>query len=464
MRGVVVFILIIFLMMTLPFSIDVKADNEGPIFSNERPGRNSITTSLSPVLVVNYSDPDGMDLSSVRIRIDGRDVTEWEVTHVREDGVEHQVPSILPLAPGNHTIVVIASDLIGNEANYSWTFRVDPNYLEGGMAGQVDIASLIGGALAIIAVIGLGLLLYIIYLKLIRRYTWRKYFAQHPVHKHYLTFYGPIAGAVIFMLIAFMYIADGSFSSPWAYEYAFIVAFIIGILPFAVSARLERRMIARYEYAFSQFLFELADAIRGGMDPAKAIVEFSKVDTGVMRKQLAIAADGIRLGRPFEDMMLVMTKKMNSELISRYSSLIGEAAKLGGDISVVIHRAAKDMDDMIRIENERRRQISMQATTIYISFSVLIIVIYLLIDIYPSIGSLDMGLFGGGGLESAMSDVQPRMSFEMVKRRFFHLVLIISISSGVLIGLFSEGRLKYGLLHAILMVAASTVFFALMVF
>lgn len=464
MRRAILLAMVILLVLAPNLASGVSADSEGPVFYNERPGNNSTTASLNPILKVNYSDPDGLDLGSVRMDIDGMDVTEWDVTYVREYAVEHQIPSIFALAPGNHTVNVTASDSLGNEASHSWTFRVDPTYNEGGQGGQVDVASLIGGALAIIALLGLCLVLYIIYLKFIRKYSWRKYFSQHPVHKHYITFYGPIAGAIIFMLIAFMYIADGSFSSPWAYEYAFIIAFIIGALPFAIGARLERRMIARYEYAFSQFLFELADAIRGGMDPAKAIVEFSKVDTGVMRKQLTIAADGIRLGRPFEDMMLVMTKKMNSELISRYSSLIGEAAKLGGDISVVIHRSAKDMDDMIRIENERRRQISMQATTIYISFAVLIIVIYLLIDIYPSIGSLDMGVLGGGGLETAVSDVQPRMSFEMVKRRFFHLVLIISISSGVLIGLFSEGKLKYGLLHAIIMVAVSTAFFALMVF
>jgi flagellar protein FlaJ len=155
---------------------------------------------------------------------------------------------------------------------------------------------------------------------------------------------------------------------------------------------------------------------------------------------------------------------MNSGLISRYASLIGEASKLGGDISVVIHRAAKDMDDMIRIENERRRQISMQATTIYISFAVLLIVTYLLINMYPSIGSLDLGIIGGSGLQGQAASAAPRMSYELVIRRFFHLILINSICAGLLIGLFSEGQLKYGLLHAIVMVIASTVFFSVMVF
>ena len=139
---------------------------------------------------------------------------------------------------------------------------------------------------------------------------------------------------------------------------------------------------------------------------------------------------------------------------------------MGGDISVVIHRSAKDMDDMIRIEEERRRQISMQATTIYISFAVLIVIIYQLISIYPSLGHLNISIFGGGLLSSsqAAATSAPQMSFDTLKIRFFHLVLINSVGAGCLIGIFADGKLKFGLLHAMVMVAASTVFFALLVF
>jgi hypothetical protein len=56
------------------------------------------------------------------------------------------------------------------------------------------------------------------------------------------------------------------------------------------------------------------------------------------------------------------------------------------------------------------------------------------------------------------------MSFTTLKIRFFHLVLINSVGAGCLIGIFSDGKLKFGLLHAMVMVAASTVFFALLVF
>ena len=465
MRKILSISIVLLIAFTGILSTNASADvGSAPVFSNAIPGANSTIASTTPRISVNYSDPDGIDLESINIFVDGRDVTLWEVTNVTMTSVEYTVVSVFALDPGNHTVVVTVVDTLGNQAVLEWKFIVDPNSDEGGGGTGMDVGSIIAGALVVIALFGAAALLYVFYLKIIRKYSWRKYFAQHPLHKHYLMSYGPIVGAIVFLLVAFIYISDGAISSPWAYEYVFIVAFTIGIAPYAIAARLERRMISRYEYAFSQFLFELADAIRGGIDPARAIVEFSKVETGVLKKHLAVAADGIRLGRPFEDMMMVITKKMNSALISRYASLIGEAAKLGGDISVVIHRAAKDMDDMIRIENERRRQISMQATTIYISFAVLMIVIYLLIDIYPSLGQLDIGLFGGSDLETDSSALAPRMSYELIKRRFFHLILINSIGAGCLIGVFSEGKLKYGLLHAIAMVLISTAFFSVMVF
>ncbi len=49
-----------------------------------------------------------------------------------------------------------------------------------------------------------------------------------------------------------------------------------------------------------------------------------------------------------------------------------------------------------------------------------------------------------------------------MKHRFMDLVLINGFGSGILIGLFTTGKVKYGLIHGLVMVSAAMVFFMVM--
>jgi len=423
------------------------------------------TVKSAPMIVVKYLAINGIDRNSVRLIVDGIDVTQFGETTIGDSNLTYQVPSILALGKGSHNITFEASDLQGNQVSMHWQFYVDPNAATGTIT-KIDVIQIVTYIILGAVFAGLGFGLYLLYLNRTKGFNFEKYFARKPLQKHYLIIYVPIIIAFIFIIVAILMVESGMVTSPFAYELIFISAFFIGGLPYAIDVQLERRKKDRYEAAFAQFLFELADAIRGGIDPAKAVVEFSGFNNSVLKKRLKIAADGIRMGRPFEEMMQVMVDPIKSDLIHRYASLIGESAKMGGDISIVLHRAAKDMDDLIKIEYERRRQLNMQATTIYIAFAVLIIVIWQLVGIYPTLGSgLNISFLGQTGLKGGASTASSsHMSFTTLKQRFYELIVINSIAAGLLIGAFTEGKMKFGLMHALIMVGASTVFFAIFIF
>ena len=213
----------------------------------------------------------------------------------------------------------------------------------------------------------------------------------------------------------------------------------------------------------------MADAMRGGIDPSKAIIEMSKNDTSILKKHLKIAANGLEMGRPFEEMIEAMVKPIDSKLIKRYASLIGETAKIGGEIAQVVHRAAKDMDDLIKIDQDRGRSLSIQGTTIYISFGVLVVIVYLLISIYPSLGSADFGsIFSGFGSTSASSSTSSSanavapMTLVTLEQRFLDLTIITGLGSGIIIGLFTNGKAKYGLIHGLGMMLGGVIFLIIM--
>lgn len=86
------------------------------------PGDGSTTTATTPSIAANYSDAErGMDLSTVRLSLDGVDVTTQAVVTASSATF---VPSA-SLAQGTHTVTAQAADLAGNQASAASTFLVD---------------------------------------------------------------------------------------------------------------------------------------------------------------------------------------------------------------------------------------------------------------------------------------------------------------------------------------------------
>jgi pilus assembly protein TadC len=267
------------------------------------------------------------------------------------------------------------------------------------------------------------------------------------------------------VILGFFLINTLQSPDPFLLEYIILLAIFTVLVPYAFDSLFERRRIEQYERSFAQFLFELADALRGGIDPMRAIVELSTTHTGILKKHLRQAADNIKIGRPFDEVMEGLVKPIKSDLIHRYATLMAETSKVGGETSLVIYRVAKDMDDFIKINQERRRQLSAQTFVIYIAFAVLLIIIYQLITLFPSMTGFNFSLLSTTSL-SQFQNTQSnpfQISEELLKRRFFHMMLINSIGTGTLIGAFIDGKIKYGLIHSIVLTLVTLTFFVLLI-
>src|SRR5208282_2691834 len=140
--------------------------------------------------------------------------------------------------------------------------------------------------------------------------------------------------------------------------------------------------------------------------------------TNILRKPLRVAADGVRLGRPFDKVLRDMVQSMHSDLITRYAGLIADATSIGGETATVVYRAAKDMDDFVKIEEEREKQLVLPVAVIYIAFAVLMAVLFALLYIAPELGTLNISFIGLGGLPSSSSSATtsvPRLDFTTLK-------------------------------------------------
>ncbi|MGP8077099.1 MAG: type II secretion system F family protein [Thermoplasmata archaeon] len=439
------------------------------VISSVYPRPNStISTTLPNIKVTYYDTLENIPYSGVDLVVNSQDVTGFTGVTITPGSINYSVSGLFPLHEGLNNVTLSLTDEAHNNFTYRWRFTVNTTIPPAPPAPPIRFQTLLlyMGVAAAIAAAGFGA--WILYLKQTTRFAFRKYFITHPVQRSYLILYVPAAAAFVFLLVGLDWVSSTPNLPPMALDYVLVAAIFIGLLAFAIDARRELSATRAYERAFAQFLFEMADAMRGGLDPAKAIVELSKTSSNIMRRHLRIAADAIRIGRAFETVLRDMVKPIPSPLIRRYAGLIADASGVGGETSLVVYRAAKDMDDFVKIEEERENELTLPVAVIYIAFAVLMAVLFALLYIAPTLGSLNIGFLGGGGNPLASTGTTnasavPRLTVSGLHDRFYQLMLINALGTGAIIGAFTEGKARYGLLHSLGLALVTTIAFTILI-
>ena len=420
----------------------------------------------TPTIEATFADSAAtIPYRGVNISVDHRVVSGFEGVTITSNSVTYVV-SLFNLSEGVNTVNITLTDTLNLSASFSWNFTVNTSRASAPPPPLISFQSAvvylgIGSGIAGASYGG-----WVVYLKLNTRFTFRKYFLLHPRVRTNLLLYAPAGIAVAVLVLGIDWLSSTPNLPAMATDYVVVGAIFLGTTGIAIDARRELARTRAYERAFAQFLFEMADSMRGGIDPAKAIMELAKTSSNILQRHLRIAADALRIGRPFEIVLREMTATMPSGLIKRYAALIADAYGVGGETALVVYRAAKDMDDFVKIEEERGKQLTLPVAVVYIAFSVLMAVLFALLYIAPSLGTLNITFLGGGGNPLASAGTSnasavPKLDVGTLHERFFELMLINSLGTGAIIGAFTEGKARYGLLHSLGLAAATTIAFTL---
>ncbi|HUK75082.1 MAG TPA: hypothetical protein VLU99_04755, partial [Nitrososphaerales archaeon] len=138
-----------------------------------------------------------------------------------------------------------------------------------------------------------------------------------------------------------------------------------------------------------------------------------------------------------------------SPLIDKYVDLVVQASYSGGSVANLIQRASTDMSTFLSIEKEKRAGLSQYMVILYAAQVILIalsaiMVVQFLPDL-KSIASLGSTSFSGSILgQSDIGSVD-------LERDLYFLVVINGFMGGLVIGKISEGKIKYGLKHGLIL-------------
>jgi pilus assembly protein TadC len=264
-----------------------------------------------------------------------------------------------------------------------------------------------------------------------------------------------ISLGILLLIIDFLYFFGKDSIGNGRFFYALIIISLsITWLQFWLDFFKENKIQKEIEEKFTEFVRAIVSSVKSGITIPNAIIQVSNKDYGALSPSIKKLANQIQWGIPIQEALLNFSKSTHNKEIKRSISIVIEAEQSGGDIVNVLSSVTNSMINIKKMKADRKASTFPQIIQGYIVFFIFIaIMLVLQLGLFPHLGKLTgtqtttiqkVGFsFFGTGNEANLDVI------------FFSLVMIQGFFAGLAIGKFSEGTLRQGLLHSLILITSA---------
>jgi archaeal flagellar protein FlaJ len=265
-----------------------------------------------------------------------------------------------------------------------------------------------------------------------------------------------IAGAIFLLAIDLIFF----------YKNDKVLLFLAGIaigtaaLPFVISLTIDNKKEQKKNEMFLEFTRNLAEAVAAGTPVSKAIINTKKKNYGVLDEHVKKLANQIEMGISVQMALQTFAKDTGSAMIKRATALINEAERSGGEIDYILESTAKSISEVEKLKKERKSTIYNIVVQGYIIFFTFIgIILIMEMKILPlTTGMSGIGQLGGFQVQNINAVVGQniqKFSYEDFAQPLLYLLIAQGFFMGLIIGKISEGSVKSGIKHSLILVTVA---------
>ena len=232
-----------------------------------------------------------------------------------------------------------------------------------------------------------------------------------------------------------------------------VVSLALALSQFWVDLYNETKRQKEIEEKFLEFIRAIVGVVKSGVSIPRGIINVSVEDYGALTPYVHKLARQIDWGIPVHKALVTFANDTENKVIKRSIAIIIEADESGGSIEDILDSVSTSVVNIKTMKEERKSSVFSQVLQGYIVFFVFIgIMLLLQLWLFPQLegalhveGESDFDFSSVGGLGGFFKKgEQTNLDFA-----FFSLVLIQGFFAGIMIGKFSEGSIKKGLLHSL---------------
>ena len=230
----------------------------------------------------------------------------------------------------------------------------------------------------------------------------------------------------------------------------------IMLFPFWIDLLKRNSRQKEIEEKFLEFVRSITSNVRSGTPIPKAIKEASETNYGKLTPHVKKLSHQIEWGIPFNEALYKFSRSTKNDIIRRSVAIMIEAEKSGGNIEEVMEGVTTSVVQIKKIRDERRANAFTHLVQGYLVFFIFIgIMIILQLFLLPKLSDVSGDVLAGITFKGDISNLDVgdtvagiSINFETL---FISLILIQGFFSGLMIGKFSEGSIRYGIRHSFIM-------------
>jgi len=248
------------------------------------------------------------------------------------------------------------------------------------------------------------------------------------------------------------------FSESKLFYFVLGIAVVVAILPFLTDFLTEIGREKEKEEMFLEFTRSLVSSVRAGNPISRSIIHLRNKNFGSLTPHTQKLANQIAMGITVRQAFQIFASDIRNNVIDRSVALIIEAEQSGGQIDKILESTAKSVSETEDLKKERRAAMYSLVVQGYIIFFIFLVI--MMIVQYKFIPTLiatvaEAGVGGGlGGISGGIglpSTNAPDIAF--LGTLFLIMVIVQGFFCGLVIGKLSEGTVKSGIKHSVIISA-----------
>ncbi|MDI6798684.1 MAG: type II secretion system F family protein [Candidatus Aenigmarchaeota archaeon] len=186
--------------------------------------------------------------------------------------------------------------------------------------------------------------------------------------------------------------------------------------------------------------------IRSGLTIDRVFLLSARPEFGPLGKEISNAANESLTGKPIEEAMMNIPKKLKSELIEKTFKLIAEGIRSGGELAGLLERTALDIKELRNLKKEVEASVLMYGIFILFAcvfgvpllYGVSTYLLETMLKFSPSLGLREI-------LTGSLSPTTPRISSDFLFLFSLTAITITNFFGSLAFGLIKEGDKKFGI-------------------
>jgi flagellar protein FlaJ len=236
------------------------------------------------------------------------------------------------------------------------------------------------------------------------------------------------------------------------------IAILILIGPIGIYNYLEGQKKKQIQYRLPNFLTEVSDSLSTGATIFDAIKVASHSHYGRLSTEIKKMKSQISWNISVKEVLIDFAARMKSAIVHRIILTLNRGLDMGGNTPKIFRSAALEVNQVNRLENQRKAVMSIYTVVILVCFFVfLAIIIVLNTTIFKSFFELQ------GKQVGRMAGVMFRTVDPLeLKYSLYSFVFVQSIGAGILSGFMMDGRISSGIRYSCILGIISFIIFKLM--